>query len=35
MLITHVLPLSETPQGFEMLAHYSGNVGKVLIDVQA
>jgi L-iditol 2-dehydrogenase len=35
VLITHVLPLSETPQGFEMLAHYSGNVGKVLIDVQA
>jgi L-iditol 2-dehydrogenase len=32
-LITHALPLAETPRGFEMLANYSDGVGKVVIEV--
>ncbi|MCS7025037.1 MAG: alcohol dehydrogenase catalytic domain-containing protein [Bryobacteraceae bacterium] len=34
-LITHVLPFDQTPRGFQMLAHYSDNVGKVVIQVSA
>lgn len=33
--VTHVLPLNQTPKGFDLLTHYSDGVGKVLIDVQA
>ena len=32
-LITHCLPLEQTPRGFSMLAEYSDNVGKVVIEV--
>ena len=32
-LITHKLPLAETPRGFEMLSNYSDGVGKVVIEV--
>jgi L-iditol 2-dehydrogenase len=34
-LVTHVLPFAETARGFDMLAHYSDNVGKVVIQVSA
>lgn len=32
-LITHRLPFLETPKGFELLANYTDNVGKVVIEV--
>jgi L-iditol 2-dehydrogenase len=31
-LITHSLPLEQTPQAFEMLTHYTGGVGKAVIE---
>jgi L-iditol 2-dehydrogenase len=34
-LVTHVLPFTETARGFDMLANYSDNVGKVVIQVSA
>lgn len=32
-IITHFLPLEQTPKGFEMLTTYSDGVGKVVIEV--
>ncbi len=32
-LITHTLPLEQTPRAFEMLANYTGGVGKVIIEI--
>lgn len=32
-LLTHTLPLSQTPRAFEMLEDYSGGAGKVIIEV--
>ena len=32
-LITHVLPLGETPRAFEMLTNYSDGVGKAVIEL--
>jgi L-iditol 2-dehydrogenase len=32
-LVTHVLPFEQTARGFELLADYSDNVGKVIIEV--
>jgi len=32
-LVTHVLPFDQTARGFELLADYSDNVGKVIIEV--
>ncbi len=32
-LVTHVLPFEQTARGFEVLANYSENVGKVIIEV--
>ena len=32
-LITHVLPLGETPRAFEMLTNYSDGVGKAVIEI--
>ena len=31
-LLTHSLPLEQTPQAFEMLTHYSDGVGKAVIE---
>jgi threonine dehydrogenase-like Zn-dependent dehydrogenase len=32
-LITHRLPLEQTPAAFETLAHYADGVGKVVIEI--
>jgi len=32
-IVTHRLPLEKTPEGFELLAEYAGEVGKVVIEV--
>lgn len=32
-LITHSLPLEETPRAFDMLTHYTGGVGKAIIEI--
>lgn len=32
-LITHCLPFSETARGFDLLANYADNVGKVVIEI--
>jgi L-iditol 2-dehydrogenase len=32
-LITHRLPLEQTPKAFEMLAHYTDGVGKAVIEI--
>ncbi len=32
-LITHSLPLAETPKAFEMLTRYTGGVGKAIIEI--
>lgn len=32
-LITHRLPLSETPRAFDMMTHYTGGVGKAIIEL--
>ena len=32
-LITHCLPLEQTPQAFEMLTHYTDGVGKAIIEL--
>ncbi|MBI3208974.1 MAG: alcohol dehydrogenase catalytic domain-containing protein [Candidatus Solibacter usitatus] len=32
-LVTHTLPFLDTPKGFDLLANYADNVGKVVIEV--
>src|SRR5207302_9414134 len=32
-IVTHRLPLEKTPEGFELLAEYAGEVGKVVIEL--
>jgi len=32
-LLTHSLPLDQTPKAFEMLTHYTGGVGKAVIEI--
>ena len=32
-LITHSLPLEDTPKAFEMLTHYTDGVGKAIIEL--
>jgi len=32
-LITHALPLAQTPEAFEMLTHYTNGVGKAIIEL--
>jgi L-iditol 2-dehydrogenase len=34
-LVTHRLPLEKTPDAFEMLANYSDNAGKILLEASA
>ena len=33
-LITHTLPMADTPRGFEMLTHYTDGVGKVIVEIK-
>jgi 2-desacetyl-2-hydroxyethyl bacteriochlorophyllide A dehydrogenase len=33
-LVTHVLPLEQTPKAFDMMAHYTDGVGKVVVEIK-
>jgi threonine dehydrogenase-like Zn-dependent dehydrogenase len=33
-LLTHTLPLEETPKAFDMMAHYTDGVGKVVVEIK-
>jgi len=33
-LLTHTLPLEQTPKAFEMMTHYTDGVGKVVVEIK-
>ena len=33
-LLTHSLPLEQTPKAFEMMTHYTDGVGKVVVEIK-
>jgi threonine dehydrogenase-like Zn-dependent dehydrogenase len=33
-LLTHSLPLEQTPKAFDMMAHYTDGVGKVVVEIK-